>query len=451
MAHRLIQAAQGTGDATMPGIEHLETYIRRWECGRHQLTERYRLLYCTAFGLRAGQFGSAPVPPPRTLPSDPAAPVPDGPPEEEPVAGCDVVAAAHEASAHVELAEQHRIGDVTYEQLCADVGRLARLSDTGVPGAVFADLCRVRARVCRLLERRLWPGDLTSLYVLLGCVNGLLGNTAVRVGHLDAGEELIRAGWAYAGAVGHRPLQGQLRQQWSALMYWRGQYTQARDLAADGLRYLPSGSPGAALQLHLARAAARLGEEDTVRRAIGAAHEAREADYSDELVAMGGQFALSLATHHALAGAALAELAGAGPEAAEELERAVGLYEDGPGEGEEHWAAGRPLAGIDLAVARLRSGALDAAAAALEPALSLPPLLRIAQVTTRLTVVQGELAAPIYRRSAQARDLDEQIADFGEDTVLTRTRPPGSQPPGWHPPGSRPPGSRPPGPAAAAG
>jgi len=454
MARRLTQAAEAAGDTTMPGIEHLETYIRRWESSRHQLTERYRMYYCTAFGIRPGQFGTAPLPPPKTLASNPApvdsasplnghpmATVPAlldltdrpmsasasltcgevGEPEVDHAGvGRAVVLAAHQASGDVEAAEQHRIGTATGDQLHADVARLARLSDTGDPAVVFADMCRVRERVRRLLARRLWPPEQTSLYILLGCLNGLIGNIAVRLGYPDPAEELIRSGWAYADALSHRPLQGQLRQQWSALMYWRGRFTQARDLAADGLRYLPSGWPGAALHLHLARAAARIGDADAARQAIRDAHEARDRDYTDNLVEMGGQFALSWATHHAMAGGALAEITDCGADAADELERAVGLYEAGPGDREDHWAAGQPLASIDLALTRLRSGALDAAAAALEPALSLPVPQRIAQVTTRLTVVRGELDVPIYRRSVQARELCEQIEEFGSETILAR-------------------------------
>ena len=334
-----------------------------------------------------------------------------------------MVLAAHDASRHVEEAEQHRIGEVTYDQLHADLTRLARASDAGDPAVVFTEMDRIRLRVRRLLGRRLWPPEQADLYVALGCLNGLMGNLAVRLGYPDAGEELIRSGWAYADPIGHRPLQAQLRQQQSALMYWRGRYAEARDLAADGLRYVSAGWPGGGLHLHVARAAARLGDADTARQAIGDAHEARCRDYTDDLVVMGGQFALSEATHHSLAGAALSELAGGAGEAAGELEHAIGLYEKGPGEGEDHWAGGQPLAGIDLALARLRSGALDAAAAAVEPALSLPVPLRIAQVTTRLVAVRGELAAPIYSGSAQAqaRDLAGQVEEFTRQTMLARS------------------------------
>jgi hypothetical protein len=449
MARRLIQAAEAAGDTAAPGLEHLETYIRRWESGRHGPTERYVLYFCTAFGIRPGQFGTAPLPKPRTLTQQPASPAP---PEARPLpgvlplldltsrspsaAGCPesyepgtdypalgrrVVLAAHDASSHVEQAEKHRIGEVTGDQLHADLARLARASDTGDPAIVFGDMDRVRTKICLLLERQLWPAEQADLHVALGCMNGLIGTIAVRLGYPGPAEELIRSGWAYATATGHRPLQAQLRRQLSALMYWRGRYTQARDLAADGLTYVSAGQPGAALHLHLARAAARLGDADAARQAIGDAHRVRDRDYTDDLVAMGGQFALSQATHHALTGATLTETADGAAEAAEELEHAIGLYEAGPGEYEDHWLGGQPLASIDLALTRLRSGALDAAADALQPPLSLPVALRIAHVTTRLAVVREELAAPIYHRSAQARGLSEQIEEFGHQTILTRS------------------------------
>ena len=50
MARRLIQAGHDTGDTTMPSIDSLCTYIRRWEHG-HGLTERYKLHYCTALAI----------------------------------------------------------------------------------------------------------------------------------------------------------------------------------------------------------------------------------------------------------------------------------------------------------------------------------------------------------------------------------------------------------------
>jgi hypothetical protein len=77
----------------------------------------------------------------------------------------------------------------------------------------------------------------------------------------------------------------------------------------------------------------------------------------------------------------------------------------------------KALASIDLTAVRLRSGALDAAAAAVTPVLSLPVAQRISSLTPRLRLVRTELATPVYRGSAQARELDERIEEFTRDSV----------------------------------
>ena len=64
------------------------------------------------------------------------------------------------------------------------------------------------------------------------------------------------------------------------------------------------------------------------------------------------------------------------------------------------------------------SAALDAAAEALQPALSLSASQRISEVSTRLAAVRDELAAPVFRGSAQARALGEQIEEFGRETIV---------------------------------
>ena len=428
MARRLIQAAHAAGDATIPGIEDMSTYIRRWEQGRFGLTERYQLYYCAALGIPPGQFGTAPPFSAALIPGPAGPHVPEsltvayrGTYRSEPDNSAverEVLMTAHESSDHAEEHEQPGIGDMTFEQLRADVARLARMFDTGQPFAVFIELRRVRDRIYRLLDRRLWPREQTDLYFLLGCLNGLMGATAECLGYRDAAEELIRAGWAYASAIDHQPLRGQLRQELAVVMYGRGRFEESRDLAVSGLTYLSAGPEGANLHLKHAQAAARLGDADSARQAVHGAHEARERDYHDDLLEIGGEYVISEATHYGLAGAVLTTITGAEREAAEQLEHAIGLYEEGPRQGEEHWFAGKPLASINLAVVRLRSGALDAAEVALEPALSLPAAQRITHVTMRLAALRDELAAPIFRGSAQARALGERIEEFGRETIV---------------------------------
>jgi transcriptional regulator with XRE-family HTH domain len=422
MARQLIQAGRSKGD-TLPGANSMCHNIHRWESGQGGLTERYKLHYCAVLGISPAQFGPAPDAQPQR--PDPGLPIAttvayrgrQDPETDDPAVEREVLMAAHKGSDHAEQAGEHGIGDATFEQLRADLVRLSHLTDTGEPFAVFLDMRRVRDRIYRLLDRRLWPREQADLYFMLGCLNGLMGVTAERLGYPDAAEELIRSGWAYAIAIDHRPLLAQLRQQLSYVAFWRGRTMESRDLAAGGLEYLTQGPVGADLYLKYARAAARLGDADAARQAVTNAHNAREHQYSDDLLDIGGEFAISLATHHGFAGAALAEIEGGEPQAADELERAIGLYNAGPGPGEEHWFGGKPLAGIDLAAIRLRSGALDAAVAALEPVLTLLPAQRITALVTRLTLVRTELAAPVFQGSMQARALDERIEEFGRESI----------------------------------
>lgn len=427
LARRMLDAGRAAGDNTLPAIRSLCFNIRRWETGVHRsITERYRLYICAALGIPPAQFGGLSAPAGRDL-ARPRRPIPVTVAYRgihEPDSGWftverEVLMAAHESSDHAEEYGRPGLGDATIERFRADVVRLARLSDTGEPLAAFFAMRRVRDQIYRLLDRRLWPREQTDLYFLLGCLNELMGIAAHRLGYPDAAEELHRAGFAYANAIGHRPLMAQLRCELSSVAYWRGRFEESRALAISGIEYLSAGPQAAHLHINHARAAGRLGDTDAARQAVRDAHEARSRDYNDELLEMGGQFAISEATHYCKAGAALTDTAGAEREAAEELERAISLYDEGPRTGEDHWFAGKPLTGIDLAVVRLRSGALDAAAEALQPALSLPAGQRINEVTIRLTAARDELAAPVFRGAPQARELSGRIEEFDRETIVT--------------------------------
>jgi tetratricopeptide (TPR) repeat protein len=277
----------------------------------------------------------------------------------------EVLMTAHEGSDHAERAERRDIGDATLDQLRADVTRLSVESMTADPLSAFGEMRRVRSRIYNALDRQIWPQDAAQLYFLCGALSVLMAVAAEDLGYPQAAEELARAGWAYATVIDHRPLMAQLRLQLFSLAYWQDRPRQARDLAESGLRSLSDGPNAAQLHLKYGRAAARLGDTDAARRAVAAAHEARHRDYTDDLLDIGGEFGLSLATHHYFAGSVFAEAAGGEHDAITELEQAVSLYE-GPGPGEQHGYAVVALAHVGLATARIRAGQLDSGAAALE-------------------------------------------------------------------------------------
>ena len=455
MARRLIDAGRAVGDKSMPSIDGMCHNIHRWERGQGGLTERYKLCYCRILSIHPSQFGPgqagermgtslAPVTAALAIsPSPPAVPmlvqassaVPDlanarvllpaavayrG--MQEPDLGDsaverEVLMAAHEGGEQAEQAEQRGIGDATLDQLRADVTRLSREYMTGDPFPLFLEMRRVRNRINEALDRRMWPRDATTLYFLLGCLNDLMGDTADDLGYPAAAEELFRAGWAYAVAIDHRPLMAKLRLDLAAHAYGHGRSREAADLAFSGLEYLRSGPTGIQLHLEYGRAVAELGEADSAQRAIAEAGEAREGEYRDDLMEIGGEFDLSRASERYLTGSVLIEIPEAASDAPTVLERAAELYAAGPGPGETHGYGMEALARINLAEARLRTGGIEAASAALGPVLSLPWGKRIDAIPRRLVRVRTELHAPVFRGSVQARELDEQIEIFDRESV----------------------------------
>jgi transcriptional regulator with XRE-family HTH domain len=439
MARQLIRAATAKGDMSVPGADNIGHNIYRWERGVVRPAERYQLYYCGAFAISFSQFGNQPPAPP-AYPPGMADPSPGGaarsayhqtapPAAGAPAISRGVLMAAHEGSEHAERVEQRGIGEATLEQFRADVTHLSVQYLTGEPGTLFTEMRRVRNRITEALDRRQWPRDAAELYLLAGCLSALMAAAAVNLGHPEAAGELTRAGWAYATVVDHHPLMARLRLCAAYAAYWGGRPGQAADLARSGLDYVADGQNAAQLHLYGGLARARLGDVAGAAAAIAAARDARERDQHDELLEIGGEFGFSRAAQSYYAGFILAEaarpgseVARPGGEAAAELESATGLYQAGPGPGEQHSRRCALLAHTDLAIVRLRAGALDAALAALEPVLALAPAERTAVQAQRLTVLRAELAHPIFRGSAAAHELDERVAEFGRAALGSQDR-----------------------------
>ncbi|MGH3191212.1 MAG: hypothetical protein ACRDOL_28995, partial [Streptosporangiaceae bacterium] len=427
-----IRAARDKGDTSVPGIDNISHNIYRWERGVVAPAERYKLYYCTAFGIPFSQFGPRgtdlqaaggpglaarlpgmvdPSPATPASASYCGTPQPDvGPDVGTGAIRREVLMAAHEGGEHAERAEQRGIGEATLEQFRADVTRLSADYLTGQTFDLFTQMRRVRNRIGEALDRRQWPRDSAELYLLAGCLSALMAAAATNLGYPQEAEELTRSGWVYATIIDHRPLMARLRLCAAYAAYWHGRHGQAADLARSGLDYLADGQNAAQLYLFAGLARARRGDSEAARDAIAAAAHARERDHVDELLEIGGEFGFSAATHRYYAGFVLSE-AGHG-EAAAELERATGLYRSGPGPGEQHSRKCEMLAHTELAIARLRSGALDAAIGALEPVLALPPGERTAVQAQRLAFLRAELTHPLFRNSPLAQDLDEQLEQF---------------------------------------
>ena len=333
----------------------------------------------------------------------------------------EVLMTAHEGSEHAEQAERRDIGEATLEQLRADVARLSVESMSAEPLRMFREMRQVRNRIYSALDRRLWPRDEADLYFLLAALQVLMAVAASDLGYPQPAEELARSGWAYATAIDHRPLMAHLRITLAGIAYWQ-RPRQSRDLAESGLRLLGEGPNAAQLHLQYGRAAARLGDGEAALRAITSANEAREREYHDDLLDIGGEFGFSRATQHYMAGSVAIEIPQGETSAIGELERATSMYSAGPGPDEHYGYGCVALAHADLATSLLRAGQLEAAAAALEPTLAVQPGQRIVSIPERLTRVRAELASSRYHGSPQASELDERIEAFSRDTIVDDLR-----------------------------
>src|SRR6266571_2494229 len=452
MARQLRRAALDSGDHTVPDCNAMCRNIRRWENGNGGVSERHKLHYCRALGIGAEEFAPTPPQPPTAATDPGAAAVPvahvapavfagrlvpylsqaavipaalaptevayrwlQEPDPGDPTVEREVLMAAHEGSQHAEGAERRDIGDATLEQLRADVTNTAQDYVTGEPFPLFQEMHRIRRRIYTVLDRRLWPRDTKALYFLLGGLNGLMANAAKDLGYPQAAEELVRAGWAYAIVIDHWPLLGFLRSQAASISYWRSRPRQTRQLALDGLRYRPDG-PGAA-QLHLlhAQAAAEIGDAQGTRNAVADAEDAGHAEGDELQDELGGEFRFTAGKHAYLAGSALIGIPGNEADAIRQLRNAIARFETGAAQDRSYGC--EAIARINLALAQLRSGHLDAVD--LEPVLSLPSDRRIDALSPRLRAVRSQLGKPGYQGAAGASDLDEQIEDFCRETIAT--------------------------------
>ncbi len=165
--------------------------------------------------------------------------------------------------------------------------------------------------------------------------------------------------------------------------------------------------------------AARLGDTDTALAQISRAADAFDSDCTDDLLTIGGQFGLSRACYHYLAGSAAADLPSAASEAINHLGQSAQLYETGPGDGEAHSEDCYMIARIDLAAAYLNAGDLDASLTGVGPVLAVPPSRRTSRLPKRLSRLRREVAVTRYRGSPEARDLDDQIEEFSHDTIAS--------------------------------
>ncbi|WP_286988343.1 hypothetical protein [Thermomonospora sp. CIF 1] len=389
--------------------------------------ERAVLIRCNAAFTAAS---AAPAPASREIAAEPAlAPAKATPPQAASTAGTDqlerqVEMAARRAVRFTVTAEGSNIGPETLDQLREEVGRLAAAYPKQPLPSLLGDLVDLQDVAFRLLEGRQRPAETTDLYVLAGAVSGMLAKASHDVGNPHAAMAQARTAYVCADNAGHDGLRTWTRCLQSLIAYWAGWLN-------ESVRYAQLGAESAArttgtasvwLPAQEARARAALGDAERAEEAIARALRAREAVQGDDLDELGGIMSFPLPRQLYYAADARIWLPGADAEAERAAGEAIAAYESAPPA--ERSFSDEAGARTDQALARVNTGDLDGAAAALRPVLELPPDRRIGGIVASVMRVHSALGAPAYRAAKIARDTQQAIEAYTQvpAAALSRSR-----------------------------
>jgi hypothetical protein len=315
----------------------------------------------------------------------------------------EVGLAGDESIALLTFAEESNVGDLTVEQLHADIERISQLYLRTATKPLFERSRAVRDRAFVLLAGRQSPKQSRDLYAAAGWAITLLAWMSVDLGHPEVAESHARTAWACAEAADHNELRGWIRATQHTAAFWQDEFDRAADHAQHGLRYA-TGTSRLFLTSALAVDLARSGRVTEARAALAAA---QEVPCTPSIPELGGPL---LCTPERAEGFwADAQLTlGDAKATLVHADRSVARFEARPhalrNPGSER------MVRLQQVKAHLTLGELDGAIAALEPVFTTSLEYRVRPLIHRM----GEVAAMTapYTRVARARQLRERIREF---------------------------------------
>jgi hypothetical protein len=326
----------------------------------------------------------------------------------------ELMDAASESATWLSLAESSNVGELTVEQLHADVRRIATSYLKTPTGPLFARTRALRDRAFVLLEGRQRPAQTRQLYAAAGWALTLLAWMTVDLGRPDVAETHARSARVCADNADLDSLRAWVCATQHTAAFWQDDFARAAEYAAEGRRY----AEGSAA-LYLASAQAMdLSRSHQLDRAHEVLTEARH--LADRLQMspdeVGGPFQCTTGraaglwadTHFGL----------------HQPREALALTLDGLTAFERTPAAERNagserMVRLQLAKAHLMLSEPDGAAEALQPVLETPPEHRVRPLLRRVTEVAALAQVEGPRPAAISTGIRDSIADFTRHSTAT--------------------------------
>ncbi|MGP2440836.1 hypothetical protein [Streptomyces sp. JW3] len=321
--------------------------------------------------------------------------------------------AVRRARNYVLQSDRERLGDNTFPLLHDQVARLVRDYPRLPLASIWDDLLDTQDQVIHNLETgRHRPSQLSDLNFMAGVLAFLVAKGFNDMEDREQARTMSLLAGAFAKDAEYPGLMALVHGLQSLIEYWADRPGDALFYAQKGtaLSVGGDGTVGMWLLGLQARAAAVLGDEETVRTANRQALDRRENVVPDDLDRLGGLLTYSKEKQAYYSVESEALLKHGDAELAVQAELAVRGFSDPEN---PYWAFG-DLAGAQCnqALVLLYSGDLDGAAHAIRPVLDLPPTYRNNGIVVSAQRVRQALLATDARTAVVARDLREEIAVF---------------------------------------
>ncbi|MCD0485216.1 hypothetical protein LO771_23225 [Streptacidiphilus sp. ASG 303] len=310
-------------------------------------------------------------------------------------------------------AERGEVGQETMAYLQDEVRRIAG-SYIRVPlNHILDDLISLQDEAFRLLESgRTKPSQSRDLYLLAALSSGMLAKAGHDLGDPHSAMMQARTAAVCADKAEHQPLSAWVRGLQSLIAYWAGRPEDALHYAAHGASLAQGlrGSISVWLPSLQSRAAALLGDEETVTSSARLATDLRDRVEPDDLDQLGGLLLFPQIRQNYYQVEALALLGHGDRRLVHQAENAAQAFADTT---DPNWSFGDAAgAQSNLALARLYVDDLEGAAEAIRPVLDLPSEQRNAGIIYSAHRVRSALSKGRSHDALVARRLSEEIATF---------------------------------------